>query len=205
MPKRFPRLGDWVAPKPNSTRKCLLCQKAPAGLQHIQVGFFRGDDVVLACCRSCSQAESVGAMLDAEYIARCPRCNHARQIAVLPEKWALTIGPTDPAQEALAAKVRASLGTTDVDAAKELTTGWLGTMFGRAVWIAMCPLGHDHENWTEGVPCVRIEARADHPAWERTRLRWNRKHPVTFTGLAKDYLAAHPHEDLSNVPSRGKR
>jgi hypothetical protein len=45
----------WEAPKPNSGRKCALCGKAPAGKAHIKVSWFRGDDVVVACCRDCKK------------------------------------------------------------------------------------------------------------------------------------------------------
>lgn len=109
-------------------------------------------------------------------------------------------------QDGLALIICEGRGVTDQEAATELRLSFR-TMFHRGgatiVEVFVCPFDHAHTSLREAVSCVRIEALADHPAWQRTRLRWNRKHPVTFSGLAKDYLAAHPHEDFSN--KRGRR
>lgn len=51
--RTYPRLGDWRAPKVNSTRACTIDQIVPAGQQDVQVSYMRGDDEVVAICGGC--------------------------------------------------------------------------------------------------------------------------------------------------------
>ncbi len=50
---KYPRLGEWRAPKATSGRTCAVCSGTPAGLQFVEVNYFRGDDVAVACCDMC--------------------------------------------------------------------------------------------------------------------------------------------------------
>lgn len=60
----YPKLGDdYRPPKPNSERKCLLCDHAPAGIQFVQVNWFRGDDVRCPCCQQCKNGNPPAATL----------------------------------------------------------------------------------------------------------------------------------------------
>jgi len=53
---RYPRAAGWRPPRPSSARRCLLCGASPAGLVAVQVGWFRGDDRLLACCDGCRRS-----------------------------------------------------------------------------------------------------------------------------------------------------
>lgn len=55
MPRDYPRLGEWRKPKPNSERKCDLCQGTPAGIQFIQVDYMRGNDEPMNVCQPCQK------------------------------------------------------------------------------------------------------------------------------------------------------
>lgn len=66
MSAGLPRIGDWRPPLSNSEARCLLCGAVPAGLVHIQVSWFRGDDEVVRCCRPCSRKSDA-----AERLLRC--------------------------------------------------------------------------------------------------------------------------------------
>jgi hypothetical protein len=49
------KLGEYRKPKPTSGRKCALCGSAPAGIQFVEVNWFRGDDVAVPCCDTCKK------------------------------------------------------------------------------------------------------------------------------------------------------
>lgn len=69
---------DWRSPKPNSGRRCLLCGEAPAGLAHIKVSWFRGDDEVKAVCKKCRRLPNAEEMLTCDHVFRdtkfCVNC-----------------------------------------------------------------------------------------------------------------------------------
>jgi hypothetical protein len=54
----YPKLGSFRRPKRNSGRKCVVCGVAPAGILDVEVNWFRGDDLCIACCggKPCKQS-----------------------------------------------------------------------------------------------------------------------------------------------------
>lgn len=54
----YPKIGSYRQPKKTSGRKCIVCDKAPAGLLDIEIDWYRGNDLTVACCgsRECRQA-----------------------------------------------------------------------------------------------------------------------------------------------------
>lgn len=50
---KYPRLGEWRAPKATSGRKCAVCGGSPAGFQFVEVSYMRGEDEAVPCCNTC--------------------------------------------------------------------------------------------------------------------------------------------------------
>jgi hypothetical protein len=49
------RIGEWRAPEPNSNRGCQLCGRIPAGIQFVEISFFRREDEEVAACKPCKK------------------------------------------------------------------------------------------------------------------------------------------------------
>lgn len=63
---QFPCIHRWDRPRTRgkgSNRACRNCGARPAGMAHVAVSRFRGEDVVVPCCERCRRAESVASRL----------------------------------------------------------------------------------------------------------------------------------------------